>query len=83
MAAKVSNWGRWGSDDEAGALNFVTAEKLVEAAKLVKRGKAIALGMGSCSHRIALHSRSLTLEYVFFGAPTVAFALFMFRRHFL
>ena len=31
---KISNWGRWGPDDERGALNFITAEKRARAAKL-------------------------------------------------
>ncbi len=32
LAAKVSNWGRWGPDDELGTLNFITPEKRCEAA---------------------------------------------------
>jgi hypothetical protein len=35
---RYSNWNRWGSDDELGTLNFVTAEKRVEAGKLVRSG---------------------------------------------
>ena len=32
------NWGRWGSADERGALNFITPEKRAEAAGLVRDG---------------------------------------------
>ena len=32
----LSNWGRWGKDDERGALNLVTPQKEVQAARLVK-----------------------------------------------
>ena len=43
-AKKVSNWGRWGENDQMGTLNFITPEKLVEAGSLVKQGKSISLG---------------------------------------
>lgn len=38
-----SNWGRWGSDDEIGALNFLTAECVRDAAALVRQGKTFTL----------------------------------------
>ncbi|QRG05349.1 cyclase family protein [Xanthobacter dioxanivorans] len=41
----LSNWGRWGKEDEIGTLNHVTPENVVEAASLVKKGKAFALGI--------------------------------------
>ena len=36
--SKVTNWGRWGKDDEKGTANFITPEVIVAAAKLVKKG---------------------------------------------
>jgi len=36
---KVSNWGRWGKNDEKGTANFITPEVIMAAAKLVKKGK--------------------------------------------
>src|SRR3974377_1042634 len=42
---KLSNWGRWGKDDQIGTLNHVTPADIVAAAKLVKRGRAFALGI--------------------------------------
>jgi hypothetical protein len=33
---KLSNWGKWGADDERGALNYITDAKRAEAAKLVR-----------------------------------------------
>jgi kynurenine formamidase len=42
---ELSNWGRWGKDDQIGTLNFVTPEDIVNAAKLVKKGKAFSLGI--------------------------------------
>ncbi|HYV61991.1 MAG TPA: cyclase family protein [Bryobacteraceae bacterium] len=41
--AELSNWGRWGKDDERGALNLVTSKKSVEAARLVKDGVTVSL----------------------------------------
>ena len=42
---KLSNWGRWGKDDQIGTLNHVTPEDIVKAAKLIRTGKAFALGI--------------------------------------
>src|SRR5437763_1378175 len=42
---KLSNWGRWGKDDMSGTLNHVTPQDIVEAGKLIKKGKAFALGI--------------------------------------
>ncbi|MDH6147353.1 kynurenine formamidase [Paraburkholderia sp. WSM4179] len=39
------NWGRWGRDDERGAANFATAEKLAAAAQLVRTGRAYSLAL--------------------------------------
>ena len=30
-AERLKNWGRWGPDDEVGALNFIAPEDIVEA----------------------------------------------------
>ena len=37
------NWGRWGDDDQMGAMNLVTPEKKLEAAQLVKKGQSVSL----------------------------------------
>jgi len=37
------NWGRWGEDDQKGAINLITAEKRVQAAALVRSGRAVLL----------------------------------------
>ena len=37
----VSNWGRWGAEDERGTLNLLTPEVVSQAASLVKRGKLL------------------------------------------
>jgi kynurenine formamidase len=40
---KISNWGRWGADDERGATNLVSAEKRRQAAGLVRTGESVSL----------------------------------------
>lgn len=44
VADDVRNWGRWGDDDEIGTLNFITADKVAEAAASVTKGTVISLG---------------------------------------
>jgi len=39
----LSNWGRWGKDDQKGAVNLITPEKRVEAARLVRSGRIVSL----------------------------------------
>ena len=39
----LSNWGRWGKDDQIGALNLITPSKRKQAAALVKEGVSVSL----------------------------------------
>ncbi len=45
VGMRLSNWGRWGDEDERGTINLITPERLVEAAKLVRRGAIFDLGI--------------------------------------
>src|ERR1700730_5302298 len=40
---ELSNWGRWGDDDELGAANLITPAKRKQALALAKEGVAISL----------------------------------------
>src|ERR1044072_4748732 len=42
---KYKNWGKWGPDDEIGTLNYTSAEDIVAAAQLVRKGKVISLAL--------------------------------------
>jgi kynurenine formamidase len=42
-AKRVSNWGRWGSDDVRGTMNFLTDELRRDAARLVRTGTSFSL----------------------------------------
>lgn len=44
-AARLSNWNRWGADDEIGTLNLVGQEEIRAAAQLVRRGRTFSLGL--------------------------------------
>lgn len=39
----LSNWGRWGPDDQRGTFNLITAEKTRQAASLVRDGTTVTL----------------------------------------
>jgi kynurenine formamidase len=45
LAPTVSNWGRWGKDDERGTVNFITPAVVRRAAACVKRGQVFSLGL--------------------------------------
>ena len=39
----LSNWGRWGDNDQLGTLNLITPEKRLEAAALVTDGISVSM----------------------------------------
>jgi len=45
LARKLSNWERWGLEDELGTLNLITPEKRVGAAACVRSGTTISLAL--------------------------------------
>ncbi len=42
---RENNWGRWGADDERGALNLLTSAAVLDAVATVHRGRVYALGL--------------------------------------
>jgi len=40
--AELSNWGRWGADDEIGTLNLITPERVAAAAATVQEGHVVS-----------------------------------------
>ena len=42
---EISNWGRWGEDDELGTLNLVTPEKSKAATALVREGVTVSMAL--------------------------------------
>lgn len=47
----LSNWGRWGEEDQLGTLNFLSPKKTLQAASLVKEGVTV-----SCARTITWES---------------------------
>lgn len=39
---RCKNWGRWGPDDQRGALNLLTPERVAAAAGLVRSGRTVS-----------------------------------------
>jgi kynurenine formamidase len=42
LHGSLSNWGRWGEDDQLGALNLITPEVTAGAAALVRAGRSVS-----------------------------------------
>ncbi len=49
----LSNWGRWGDNDEMGAINLITPEKRRQAATLVKQGISVSLARNTEKEKAA------------------------------
>jgi kynurenine formamidase len=52
---------KWGPDDQAGAINNITTANVLEATKLVKRGKAIRMGIETNSKTPAFPPRTFSI----------------------
>jgi kynurenine formamidase len=76
----VSNWGRWGADDELGTLNELSPDRIVAAADLVRTGETVTLSLPwQTEKRIdnpkpAVHRMTL-LPDVDIGSGTLRFAM--------
>lgn len=44
MLPALSNWGRWGADDQLDTLNFISAGTRLAAAALIRTGRVVPLG---------------------------------------
>src|SRR5689334_13016958 len=43
LMTELSNWGRWGKDDQMGAVNLITPEKRKQALRTVKEGASFSM----------------------------------------
>ena len=76
LAQRVSNWGRWGPDDQRGTLNFITPDAVRRGAGAVRRGVSFSLAIpfdadgpqtGSIPGRINPQRRMLMFNTAFTG----------------
>ena len=45
VQSTISNWGRWGADDQLGALNLLTPELVLKAVGMVKKAMVYSLAV--------------------------------------
>lgn len=45
LARRVSNWGRWGPDDQRGTLNLIDSEAVRRGTRAVRSGRALSLAI--------------------------------------
>lgn len=45
MMKSISNWNRWGKEDQLGTINLITPGKRIEAARLVQKGISVSLAL--------------------------------------
>ena len=45
LLERVSNWGRWGKDDQRGTLNLLTLEKRQRAIRLATTGESVSMSL--------------------------------------
>jgi hypothetical protein len=62
--AECTSTSQWGADDTIGSANLVTPERTMEAAKLIKQGKSMPLGIAIGPNTPAFPPRSLNLQIV-------------------
>lgn len=77
----TGNWGRWGDDDERGALNLLGPEVVLRAAQTCRTGKVYNLGLPvqrngvpvfdyrGAPQRLTLTSQTDSEMYAMYGAP--------------
>jgi kynurenine formamidase len=69
MMTELSNWGRWGKDDQLGTMNLITPAKRKQAAALVKEGVSVSLAHDVEKERAAdttspfQHTMTLTPQF--------------------
>lgn len=67
LIKELSNWGRWGKDDQLGALNLITPEKRRQAARLVTEGISVSLARTAETQRAADNSSPFEHTMLAFG----------------
>ena len=74
LATRLRRWGRWGEDDQLGALNFIDAEAIRGAASLVRAGEAISLAL-SLEPNPTRFQKTLGLNDFYWGADDFGYPL--------
>jgi len=67
---ELSNWGRWGKDDQLGAVNLITPAKRKQAAALVKEGFSVSLARDTDKDKAVDNPSPFSHEMRWTGANT-------------
>ncbi|MDP6536836.1 MAG: cyclase family protein [Gammaproteobacteria bacterium] len=80
---EISNWGRWGAEDELGTLNLITEQKRVEAARLVRDGTTVSLSLFANKQQDPINANPFqhTLTVSRFGDHEVAGDTYSVQYH--
>src|ERR1700686_3744939 len=69
---ELSNWGRWGKDDQIGALNLITPAKRKQAAGLVKEGFSVSMAGDADNVKAGGKPNPFGLKMLGIGADQIA-----------
>jgi kynurenine formamidase len=69
---ELSNWGRWGKDDEIGALNLITPAKRKQAAGLVKEGVSVSLSSDADTVKAVDNPNPFELKMLGIGSDQIS-----------
>jgi len=67
---ELSNWGRWGEEDELGTVNLITGEKRREAAALIQEGVTVSLARNAMREKAPDNPEPFVLEMPMSGLNT-------------
>src|ERR1700741_3961431 len=68
----LSNWGRWGKDDQIGALNLITPAKRKQAAGLVKEGFSVSMAGDADTLKAVDNPNPYELKMLTIGSDQIA-----------
>lgn len=68
----LSNWGRWGKDDQIGALNLITPSKRKQAASLVKEGFSVSMAGDADTVKAVDNTNPYELKMLTIGSDEIA-----------
>jgi kynurenine formamidase len=68
----LSNWGRWGKDDQIGALNLITPAKRKQAARLVKEGFSVSMAGDADTVKAVDNPNPYELKMLTIGSDQIA-----------
>ena len=69
---ELSNWGRWGQDDQIGALNLITPAKRKQAAALVKEGVSVSMAGDLDTERAVDNPNPFELKMLTIGTDQIS-----------